>query len=312
MSEYIEKMVKSGHTLDQVIPIDLYSYSELVDKLKTEPKTPMISTGNPELDEIMSGGFEDGRLYILSAPTKNGKTVMAQTFMYNLARKGDASMIFSYEMGWREIVQKFIDMDTCMGFSEPTELPLYMPMELHRGGGELQYQWLFEAIAKAKEEKNIKLAVIDHLHFLLPLKDFNNPSFIIGGIVREIKRIAVSLSVPIILIAHIAKIKDDKKPDLSDIRDSSFISQEADVVMMMYRIKNESEKKKVTDESVEDSYSNKAILSIEADRKNGRTGKVKLWHNGAMFEVYREELHGGTEFANAFKKKTLETLNIPL
>ena len=106
---------------------------------------------------------------------------MAQTFMYNLAQNNQASLMFSYEMGWQEIVSKFQDMDNVTGNTK-TNLPMYLPMELHRGGGELQFQWLYEAIKKAKEEQNIKLAIIDHLHFLLPLKDFRNTSFIIGGI----------------------------------------------------------------------------------------------------------------------------------
>jgi len=301
-SEYFKKMKKAGYQLDQVTPIDVYSYQELLEKLKKEPKAPMTPTGNEELDELLSGGFEDGRMYVLSAPTKNGKTVMAQTFMYNLAQQDKASLIFSYEMGWQEIVSKFQEMDEASG-NKTKELPMYLPMDLHRGGGELQYQWLFEAIAKAKEEKDIKLVVIDHLHFLLPLKDFKNTSFIIGGIVREIKRMAVSLQVPIILIAHVAKIKDDKKPELSDIRDSSFIAQEADVVMMMYRVKNESAKRKITDDSVEEGYSNVSILSVEADRKRGKTGKVKLWHNGAGFEVYNHAKHGGQDLANFAKNK---------
>lgn len=308
MSEYLNKMIQAGHEFEKVIPIDVFSYAELIEKLKKEPKTPMMSTGTSELDEILSGGFEEGRLYILSAPTKNGKTVMAQTFMYNMALKGNASMIFSYEMGWQEIVSKFQEMDAVTG-NKNTNIPLFMPMELHRGGGELQYQWLYEAMARAKEEKNIKLVVIDHLHFLLPLKDFNNTSFLIGGIVREIKRMSVALKLPIILIAHIAKIKDDKKPDISDIRDSSFIAQEADVVMMMYRVKNDLDKKHVRDDSTEDSYSNKAILSVEADRKRGKTGKVKLWHNGAMFEVYNETKHGiqdTVQFAKSKIKKQTE------
>ena len=301
MSDYLNNMIKEGYQLDQVTPIDIFSYSELLEKLAKEPKTPMTPTGNGGLDELLSGGFEDGRLYVLSAPTKNGKTVMAQTFMYNLAQNNQASLMFSYEMGWQEIVSKFQDMDNVTGNTK-TNLPMYLPMELHRGGGELQFQWLYEAIKKAKEEQNIKLAIIDHLHFLLPLKDFRNTSFIIGGIVREIKRIAISVGVPIILIAHTTKLKDDKKPDLSDIRDSSFIAQEADVVMMMYRKKNENEKKKVTDDSVEDSYSNISILSVEADRKRGNTGKVKLWHNGALFEVYDENKHSSREFAEEINK----------
>ena len=302
MSEYLQKMAKAGYELDKVIPIDIFSYSELLVKLEKEPKPVIISTGEPDLDEFMSGGFQEGRLYVLSAPTKQGKTTMAQTFMWNMARQNNASLIFSYEMGWQEIVNKFVAMDKVNNV-ETHNLPLYLPIDLHRGGGELQYQWLYEAIAKAKEEKNIKLVVIDHLHFLLPLKDFQNLSIIMGGIVREIKRMAVALKIPIILIAHTQKIKDDKKPDWTDIRDSSLITQEADVVLMIYRIKETSTSNKVTDESTTEVYTKKAILSVEVDRVNGRSGKVLMWHNGAGFEKFDNQKHGSEDFAFTAKIK---------
>ena len=282
MSEYLTKSLKEGKAYDQIIPIDVSSYSELVEKMKSIVAIKPTSTGLNELDSLM-GGFENGRMYVLSAPTKQGKTTLAQSLMYLMAKKGLPSMIFSYEMGWQEITKKFMAMDL-MKNQQTTNLPLYLPIELHRGGGELQYQWLFEAIYKAKTENGVKLVVIDHLHFLLPLKDYQNTSFIIGGIVREIKRMAVALDVPIILIAHVQKIKDDKVPDWTDIRDSSFITQEADVVLMMYRKKNENTAKKVTDNNTLETYSNEAFLSLELDRVSGKSGKIKLIHNGIMFE----------------------------
>ena len=284
MSEYLKKSLQEGKAYDQIIPINVSSYSELVEKMKTLPEVKPVSTGLLALDNLM-GGFEEGRMYVLSAPTKQGKSTMAQSLMYLMAKKGLPSLMFSYEMGWQEVTKKFMAMDEKMQkFKIPTALPLYLPIDLHRGGGELQYQWLFEAIAKAKLENGIKLVVIDHLHFLLPLKDYQNTSFIIGGIVREIKRMAVALSIPIILIAHVQKIKDDKVPDWTDIRDSSFITQEADVVLMMYRLKNKDSATSVTEDSDVEVYTNKAILSVELDRVNGRSGKIKLIHNGVMFE----------------------------
>lgn len=283
-SKYLAGMKKEGYDYDQVTPISTYSYQELLTRLALEPKIEPHSSGIPTLDEIL-GGFEDGRLYVLSAPTKAGKTTMAQTIMYNMAHAGTPSLFFSYEMGWQEVVKKFQDMDN-MRRNTNTNLPMYMPLELHRGGGELQYQWLFEAIAKAKDERGVKLVIVDHLHFLLPLQDFRNTSFVIGGIVREIKRMAVALHIPVILICHVAKIKDDKIPDWTDIRDSSFITQEADVVFMMYRIKNKSAAKKITDDTTEETYTNTTMLSVELNRMTGKTGKVKLWHDGAMFVPY--------------------------
>ena len=103
----------------------------------------------------------------------------------------------------------------------------------------------------------------------------------------------------IILIAHTQKIKDDKVPDWTDIRDSSFITQEADMVMMMYRIKSKEAARKQTDDSTIEIYKNKTILSVELNRMGGRTGKVKLKHNGAKFQ----ELSELEDFGDFVKEK---------
>jgi len=297
--DYVRQSLEKGKALEDLVPFEIYSHAEFLEMLKKEPIPPRVSSGIEKLDDFIRG-FEAGRLYVLSAPTKMGKTTLAQTFMFNLALFGQASLFFSYEMGWQEITKKYEQMKG----EEPIPLPLFMPLELHRGGDGLQYQWLFDCIAKAKKEKNIKLVVIDHLHFLLPLMDFRNVSFIIGGIVREIKRMCVLLNIPIILIAHTSKIKDDKVADHTDIRDSSFITQEADVVLMLNREKNKNDAKKITDKQrneTDDIYSNVATLSVELNRMTGKTGRVILWHNGSMFEKYDSIIHGIAQLNN---KKT--------
>lgn len=231
----------------------------------------------------------DNHLFLLADFTVVHNTTLAQTIMFNMALEGNASMIFEYEMGWEETVGKFMEMDNLVEGKSPSDLCMMMPMELHRGGGQLQYLWIYEAIEKSVRENGIKLVVIDHLHFLLPLQETKNTSFVIGGIVREIKRIAVALKIPIILIAHIGMIKDEKVPDWSDIRDSSFITQEADVTLMMYRAKNKNAAKKITDDTVEDIYRKKAFLSVELNRGGGKTGKLALWHDGTKFIPYTDQ-----------------------
>lgn len=298
---YLDKSVEAGRHIDEITPIDYYSYPELLERLKNETEPPKTKTGIPMLDNTIQG-FEPGRLYVLSASTKSGKTTLAQTFMWNMATQGDASLIFSYEMGWKEIVKSFKAMNERM--EKEAMLPIFLPIELHRGGGELQYSWLFETILKAKKERNIKFVVIDHLHFLLPLRDFNNTSFLIGGIVREIKRMSVNLDIPIMLIAHTGKIKDDKIPDWTDIRDSSFITQEADMVMMIYRKKTENHAKKITSISTEEVYTNQSVLSIELNRMGGNTKKIPLLHNGAMF-VEMDKTMEMIEAINEVKQKKI-------
>ena len=308
MSDYLAQSKKQGKGYDEITALNIYPYQELANKILNAPKKVLHKTGFFGLDDLI-GGFEAGRLYVLSAPTKQGKTTLSQTIMYNMALQGDASLIFEYEMGWEETIGKFMEMDGVSEGKKPSELCMHLPMDLHRGGGQLQYLWIYEAIEKAISENKIKLVVIDHLHFLLPLKETQNTSFVIGGIVREIKRIAVALKIPIILIAHVGMIKDEKVPDWTDIRDSSFITQEADVTLMMYRAKNKNANKKVTDDSVQDIYRKKALLSVELNRGGGKTGRIALWHDGKKFIPYtdshksEEEMNGFIELANKYVSK---------
>lgn len=293
MSKYLEENKRVGKTFEEVASLELESYQQLAIETLNNPKSKFISTGIRGLNDLI-GGFQNGRLYILSAPTKQGKTTLAQTLMYNMALEGNATMLLEYEMGRTETVQKFMRMDEQLKLSgKPSPFEIWTPHELHRGGGQLQYLWIYEAIEKAIIEKNIKLVVIDHLHFLIPLKETSNTSFVIGGVVREIKRIGIALNIPIILIAHTTMLKEDKLPDWTDIRDSSFITQEADVVLMMYRAKNKDAAKKVTDDTVTDVYRKKAILSVELNRNSDEndktgTGKIALWHDGAKFIPYTD------------------------
>ena len=293
MSQFLKKSLEANIPLEQIKTLDLYSYSELVKKMRTLPKRGIVSSGSRDLDTLI-GGFEKGRLYVLAGTTKGGKTTLAQTLMYNLSKKKVPSIFFSYEMGWQEVVRKYMSMDGLLEISgDPTNLPLYMPIDLYRGG-ELQYDWIREAIQKGQREYNAQFVVIDHLHFLLPLQDYKNLSMIIGGIVREIKKMAVQLDIPILLLCHLAKdaTKEDKAPSWTDIRDSSFIAQEADCTMVIWRGKDAeatAAAKRITSDSTQDVYTRKSMLSVELNRMNGQTGRVLFWHNGAMFEEYKNQ-----------------------
>lgn len=289
MDNYAKKMLKSGKDMDEVCSIKSEKYYDLVDRIKKEPPAIKTPTGLKKLDDII-GGFEGGRLYVLSAPTKNGKTTLAQTLMFNQALAGFGSIFFSFEMGWKEVTKKFQKMEELV--KSQVELPLFIPIDIHRESGDLQLDWIVDSIIKCKKQNpTLSLVVIDHLHFLLPLSELKNTSFVIGGIVRKLKRIAVSLEISILLISHVKKISDDKVPTFNDIRDSSFITQEADVTMMMWRLKSKEAAKRIDDDNDENIYTNRAFLSVELNR-DGDTGKFKLVHNGVMFEEYNEKTHG--------------------
>lgn len=289
--DYVEMALEAGQGIDEIVPLELNEYDpELKERLRNEPKIMSFPSGLSGLD-LLFGGFEQGRLYVLSAPTKSGKTTLAQTIMFNMGVMGFSSLFFSFEVSWQHVTHKFMEMERITRNS--VRLPILIPTKIPRTGDKIQLQWLHDAIVKAKKYNQCSIVFIDHLHFLLPLAESKNTSFVIGGIVREIKRMANDLNIPIVLIAHTTKLKDGETPTWSNIRDSSFITQEADAVLMLWRNKNEADApKRATDKVVKQKMSNKSTLSLELDRAKGRSGEVYLWGDGTMFVEYDETKHG--------------------
>jgi len=299
-------------------PINWQWYAEAANQVKRLDELDnlaknKISSGFSGLDEMIDGGFKPGELIILSAPTKQGKSTLAQTLTWNMGKSNRMSLWFTMEMSWQELTRKFMAMDQkYQELKTPTLAPIFYPLENCLSGGDIQMRWIKETIRESIAKNKTEFVVIDHLHFLLPLKDFNtNPSFLIGGIVREIKKMAVELGIPILLIAHTTKLDTEKTPDINSIRDSSFIAQESDFTMIMWRIRDKGATLKATDDPDGDRqivYTNKAWLSLEANRRTGRTGRIKLWHDGAKFNAYTEEKRKEDElqsFADTFKGKVI-------
>lgn len=303
MSKYFDGMVESGKTMEEITPLSWKRYQELLLQIKDEPQAVGVPTPFSALNH-MSGGLEDGRLYVLGAPPKQGKTNLAMSYMYGMAKEGNKSLFFSYEVDWKNVVRGFAKMEVSDGL-EPgsVDLPINIPIELHRDGNSLQLQWLREAVEKAKEE-GIQFVVIDYLHFLIPYQMTQNFSIVVGNVVREIKRIALDVGLPIMLIVAMKNLQTNRAPTVWDIRDSSMIMHEADDIMVMYRLRK-SQAEKLTSlgkqkpkglpseidssEEHEDPYSNISVLKLEMSRKNGASGTVYLGHNGAYFKQLEKE-----------------------
>ncbi len=301
MSEYLKMMREKGFSDDEITALNWKEYNELVQEIKDEPEPRCVPCPYKGLSDL-NGGFEPGRLYVLGAPPKQGKTALAMSLIYNLSKLGGQSLLFSYEVGWKNVVRTFMSMEKHDGKEVGTlPVPVYVPIELHREGGKIQLQWLREAIEVAKD-KGVDFIAIDYLHFLIPYQVTQNFSIVIGNVVREIKRIAVETDMPILLIVAMKKIDGNRKPNLWDIRDSSMIMHEADDIMIMYRltkkdvqqingtlIEENSYSSKQDDNKVENPYSNYSVLSLEMSRKRGASGGIYLAHNGAYFEEVPKE-----------------------
>lgn len=241
---------------------------ELLKEKNSKPTAKFFSK-IPKLDAMIDG-FREGDVVVISAPTKSGKTTLAQTLTISLSEAEVSSLWFSYEMTQQEFLSKF-----------PDPLPFFtLPKSLKGNSTDWLEQRIIESIAK----HGVKVVFIDHLHFLIDMNFIGkngNVSLFIGSIMRKLKQIAIKWDVAIVLIAHTKKTSGefDRDPDLSDIRDSSFISQEADTVLMIWRKKD-----KETEE-----YGNRACLAVAANRRNGKVGKIPLvLQNNRFFEEAKQ------------------------
>ena len=252
------------------------SSHDLAELMKTRPAIELFPSGIKDLDEII-GGFVKKQLIVIAAPTKMGKT----SFCIDLtSRLKDLSPLwFPFEEPAEELIQKFLDRN---------EMPplFYTPEKII--GSTLK--WIEKKIIEAKVKYNSQMVFIDHLHFIVPFSA-DRQDLLIGSVMRSLKAMAKRLNVVIFLIAHLKKTKMDRNPDLEDLRDSSFIAQEADTVMMLWR--------KTSRENGDVIITNEVNVSIQANRRSGKTGNVKLFFEHGRFiplaEKQDEEFKDFTE-----------------
>jgi len=243
---------------------------ELVEQIKQRPEEMKMFSTFKGLDDILNG-FREKQLIVLAAPTKAGKTTFAMDLTIHLRLFNP--LWFPLEEGGDELVTKFMDRG---------ETPPYFCLPMRNINGNLQ--WVEERIIESIVKYGTKIIFIDHLHFIVPFdnKNAERQDLRIGAVMRELKSIARRWNVCIVLIAHLKKTDVGRSPDLEDLRDSSFIAQEADTVIMLWR-----ETKRVGGE-VE--TTNNVNVSVQANRRTGKTGNVKMvFENGHFVEKAWDE-----------------------
>ncbi len=239
----------------------LISSLDIEEKLKNSPPEEKIMSGYPSLDSIL-GGFRAKQLVVVSAATKSGKTSWCIDLTSHLRLY--APLWLPFEEGAEELVQKFIDRG-----EKP---PLFYAPERMVGN---TLTWVEKKVIEAKAKYNSKIIFIDHLHFIVDFGE--NMSVQIGRTMRELKRIAKTWGVVIFLIAHVKKTKMEEQPSLEDLRDSSFVAQEADTVIMLWR-----ETKKVNGKI---EIGTNVNISVQANRRTGKTGNVEMiFSEGKFYE----------------------------
>jgi len=182
-------------------------------------------SGIPGIDAACEG-FRDGELISVSGPTKSGKTLLCQTFTVRFSSRQNYPLWFTFEVPARQFLSQFPD------------LPLiYLPKRLQTRA----MDWFEDRCLESFYKYNTRIIFIDHLHYLVDMARLKQPSLEIGVVVRRLKSFAVNNNFVIFLLCHTTKGKHEGTLSYESIRDSSFISQESDSVIMIQRTPIEGE-----------------------------------------------------------------------
>ncbi len=221
----LEKKLADYEGEDQVI-----SSQEMAIYLKEtykEKRILSLQSGIPSLDDRIQS-FEGGELTVISGPTGHGKTLLSQSITAYFAEHEQHTLWFTYEVPAYQFLKQFGEL--CPKFFLPKTLT----------GNTLE--WLDERILECKLKYGLDAVFIDHLHYLIDMNTRLNMSLEIGKVMRYLKKMAIRHNVAIFLMAHLEKIKTETEPDVMNLRDSSFVGQEADNVFLIWRKKKTPEK----------------------------------------------------------------------
>ena len=254
-----------------------------------------IPTGFADMDKLL-GGMQRSDLLILAARPSVGKTSLALSMAHNAAKKFNQRIaLFSLEMSSEQVVQRLISSETRIdsqrlrrGEIAEDEWERFM-----KATGDLSETLIFiddtpgisalELRTKARRlhaEYGLDLIVVDYLQLMRGDNRSENRVQEISAISRALKGLARELNVPVLALSQLSRSvegRTDKKPILSDLRESGALEQDADVVIFIYR-----------DELYNENTERKNIADIIiAKHRNGPTGTVALYFQKEL-ALFRE------------------------
>ena len=211
-----------------------------------------ISTGYEGFNDKL-GGFRRWDLIILAARPSMGKTAMALNFAQNVAAKARNVAIFSLEMSKEQLTDRMIASAMAVD-SWKLQKGKLSEEEFARMGDALEklsnakiyiddspaWEGLIEIKSKArrlKMESGLDLVVIDYLQLMSNGNSMNRVQEV-SEISRGLKALARELNVPVVALSQLSRSlesRPDKRPIMSDLRESGSIEQDADIIMMLYR-----------------------------------------------------------------------------
>ena len=252
-----------------------------------------VMTGYPDLDETL-GGLQKADMIILGARPSLGKTTLALNIAINAARNGQRCGIFSLEMTRQQLALRVLSAESGVDFhrlrlgvytfdeeqriidsiGRLSELPVYID--------DTRFQTSTEMRSKARRlslENGLDVLVVDYLQLMQGRPGITNRVQEISEISRSLKVLAGDLNVALITCSQLNRMIENRpshRPQLSDLRDSGSLEQDADVVMFIHREDVYTTPEEWEMQHPEDPYPRSIADIIVAKHRNGPTGAVQL------------------------------------
>jgi len=268
--------------LERILPTTLQVLQERYDH---RGSTRGVATGIKNLD-LRIGGFQPQELVVLAARPSVGKTSLALNIAaYNAVRLKKPVGVFSLEMSREQLAERvisseasieadklrsgYLSLDDWQALAQVTNRLSEAPLYIDDAAG----LTALEIRAKAKRlavTAKVELLIVDYLQLAASGEKVESRVLEVAQITRMLKNLARELNVPIIVVSQLSRDiekRDRKKPQLSDLRESGAIEQDADIVIFLY-----------TDEAIDTSEVNTRTPTnaLVAKHRNGKQGNVKL------------------------------------
>ncbi len=269
-----------------------------------------VPTGYADIDKLL-GCFQKSDLILLGGRPGSGKTSLGLCMGYNAALRGHKVAVFSLEMGRRQLTRRMTSMASKIdlqrlrsGWFDEAEWGTIiekmgdlsqLPLSVNDTAGNPIASMRSQLRRLSRRKDGLDLVIVDYLGLIAPDENTENRVQEISKISMGLKLLAREFDIPVLALAQLSREvekRQNKRPILSDLRDSGSLEQDADVVLFLYREDYYAEQEKVKDYVP----TNEAEVAI-AKHRNGPTGGVNLYFKGeqTMFYDLEQKFEQGRE-----------------
>lgn len=305
----ITKLMSGVSTFDNKANIHTQSLAEAVSQAYDETdkaargELVSIKTGYVDLDNILHG-MSGGDLLIVAARPGQGKTALLSSVVKNVAEDGKRVLVCTLEMQNKQIAMRLIAMESGISYDkqksgglEERDWPLYTNAVEKLADNEL-YKIILNDLPSIRPSQmrqevrraiaelgGLDLLAVDYIGLAGSDGKYESRALEVSNITRALKGIAKEFDIPVLAAAQLSRAVEqraEKRPILSDLKESGGLEENADVVMFIYR----------PDQYEKDTSKQNIAEIIVAKHRNGRVGSAEL--------IYRSEL---TRFESAVSKR---------